>query len=283
LTPTHSLDSLLPSLAPSSLRAFLRSRQQQEAWPQVSAVWLEFDLPDLPDLVGGAVLGSPLRPSVCAQLRERPEPQFLLETLFPALHGRPLTAVQQTQALRILEALPTEARLLYAFSMLPRGQDAVRLEAIGVPQAAVAETVSRAGAGKTVARAAEAASLLGEVDRPHLSFDLLPDGLSSRVGLEGSFRRLPHREPRWAALFDRLEGAGLCCPKKRRAVFAWPGHEPAPGPGGRPGFLVRSLSHVKVVCTPDGPLEAKVYLLLEHLPPPDRRETSRNPVSLRPS
>ena len=151
----------------------------------------------------------------------------------------------------------------------------MRLEFFGVPDRKVVEVVEKAGAGMTASRVAEATALLGETDRPHLSFDLLPDGISPRVGLEGSFRGLPRREPRWGALFDRLEAAGLCCPTKRRALFAWPGYSTArtapalwPRQDGRPlpGFHVRSLSHVKLVCRPDRPLEAKGYLLMEHLP-----------------
>ena len=244
-------------LEPPHLRSFLESWVAREAWPEISAVWLEFDLP--PDQVPR------LQPSICAQLFEDPRPGFVLDALLPAIHGRDLAPQQRQDALRILEGLPAGARLLYAFSMLSRGEGAVRLEVFGVPSAAVVETVQRAGASRTAARAAAAAGVMGAVDRSHLSFDLLPDGVSSRVGLEGSFRRLPRREPRWGALFDRLQAAGLCSPEERRAVFAWQGYDRVDGPAGQPGFLVRSLSHVKLVCQPDRPLEAKVYLLLEHL------------------
>ena len=46
-----------------------------------------------------------------------------------------------------------------------------------------------------------------------------------RVGMEGSFSRLPRREPRWRELLDRLVARGLCPPEKRDALLAWPGYD----------------------------------------------------------
>jgi hypothetical protein len=230
-------------------------------------VWLEFDLPE------GAKGAAIPTPSLCVQWRHAPEPASVTDEVLPQMHGRDLTPFQRQRIRAILAAVPPPGRLLYTFSLRPRGEGAVRLEFFGVPGAATAAFLERAGVPETTPRVLEAAALLGEVDRPHLSIDLLPESVSPRVGLEGSFRRLPHREPRWATLFDRLEGAGLCCPEKRRAVFAWPGyctprsaHWPITAGHPLPGFHIRSLSHVKLVCHPERPLETKVYLLAEYWP-----------------
>jgi hypothetical protein len=274
--------SLSARLAPVHLQGILREWIEPDRHPGLrgtSNLWLEFDLPR-DGLSERAIPEMLLRPSVCVQMAHGEEdrggdPCWVLESLLPKIHGGALSPAQRRAGARVLAAVPPEARLLYVFSLLPRGEGAVRLEFFGVPDRKVVEVVEKAGAGMTAERVAEAAALLGEVERPHLSFDLLPDGISPRVGLEGSFRGLPRREPRWGALFDRLEGAGLCCPAKRQAVFAWPGYSTArtasavwPSVEGRPvpGFHVRSLSHVKLVCRSDRPLEAKVYLLTEYLP-----------------
>ena len=76
----------------------------------------------------------------------------------------------------------------------------------------------------------EAVRLIAGCERPHLSFDIVdgdPETIAPRVGLEGAFPRLPHREPRWAELVDRFVERGLCTPEKRAAVFAWPGWDSA--------------------------------------------------------
>jgi hypothetical protein len=104
------------------------------------------------------------------------------------------------------------------------------------------------------------------------------------VGVEGSFVRLPHREPGWRELFDRLQARDLCTQEKRAAAFAWPGQDsartaPAWPPAARGGRCVRSLSHVKVVTHPEREPEAKVYLLVTPLrrPPGPGRTPGRAP------
>ena len=110
--------------------------------------------------------------------------------------------------------------------------------------------------------------LFAGVERIHLSFDIGSEILP-RTGLEGSFSRLPRREPRWKDLFDRLVDRGLCAPEKRDAALAWPGYDSFwTAPEGWPvsprlaaGFFVRNLSHVKGRLPSRSEPEAKVYLM----------------------
>jgi hypothetical protein len=170
-----------------------------------------------------------------------------------------------------LAALPAHVFLLYAFSLFPRDPAAIRLEFFGLDSAGILEAVRRL-APQTVTAAAEVVPLFTGVDRIHLSLDLTSEVLP-RIGIEGSFTRLPEREPRWLEIFERLVEAGLCTPEKRDAALAWSGYDtsrtapeawPVATAGSR-GFCVRSLSHVKVVCRPDREPEAKVYLAFSWL------------------
>ncbi len=234
------------------LREFLRGWSAEPDGP-ASSVWLEFDLDREP---------SP--PAVCAGLRGRAEPGWVADVLLPRLHGRPLTPRQRELTEACCAAIPEGARLLYAFSLLSRGAGEIRLEILGLDPAGSLRYLERT-APSALGQIAEVLPLFAGVERLHLSLDI-GERISPRMGLEGSFVKLPHREPGWRGLFDRLVARGLCSPEKRDAVFAWPGYDsPAPG-----WHCVRSLSHVKVVTCPRRAPEAKVYFLvtpLRKLPP----------------
>lgn len=234
--------------------------------------WLEFDLE--------REAREPFSPIPCVKLREGIEPEQLVDLLLPSLRGEPLTQPQRREVLRCCDAIPAGGRLLYAFSLHPRGSGAVRLELFGLGPPEIGRYLEQV-APETVRHVAPALALLAGAERLHLSIDVT-ESVSPRVGVEGSLPRLPRREPRWRALFDRLVAAGLCDPERRDAALAWPGYD-TPGtaagrwPGGTPGFCARALSHVKLVCRPDRAPEAKVYLLFTYL---ERRPAGRDAAAL---
>lgn len=220
--------------------------EKEEAAP-VSSLWLEFDFSREAGLYPVPVL--------CAGLRDRVAPDWVAGWLLPRLCGRPLAERQRGLVELCCQAIPPEARLLYAFSLLARGRGEVRLEILGLDAEGILRYL-RETAPHTEAAVSEILPLFAGTERLHVSLDI-GEQISSRVGVEGSFQRLPHREPGWQELFGRLVAAGLCSPEKRDAVFAWPGHDSF-----RNGlFCVRSLSHVKVVSCSGRQPEAKVYLL----------------------
>ena len=243
------------------LAAFLR-RWSEPGGPfsPVPSVWLEYDLDREHAEIPPAV--------VCAKLPPDAEPGWVADTLLPALHGKPLTGIPRRLVGFCHEAIPPPASLLYAFSLRARGRDAVRLEIFGLEPAAIVDYL-RAVAPHADPRVTDVAPLFAGVERIHLSFDLGPAAILPRIGIEGSFSRLPWREPRWQELFDRLVDRGLCTPGKRDAALSWTGFDtfwtaPEAWPVDRAGLAVscvRSLSHVKVVCAPGRDLEAKVYLM----------------------
>jgi hypothetical protein len=234
--------------------------------PAVPSIWLEWDLEPT---------GVPT-PSVIAKLGSSAEPGWVTGELLPALAGEPLAPRQRELAERCLAAIPPPGRLLYAFGLLGRPGRPLRFEICGIEAPALLSYLELFSAGHAL-RLTGLAPLFAQIAQPerlHLSFDLLADGeIGPRFGLEGSLARLPRREPRWAALFERLVRAGLCDPVRRDAVLAWPGWDSfrtapevwpvaglAEGEGGLAGFCARGVSHVKVVSWPDRPPETKAYL-----------------------
>lgn len=262
--PGDGLAALEMRLASGAEAVDLSLKLPQPSFPSALSTWLEFDLERAPD-----GLPEPVR---CAEVAPGADPVWIVDTLLPALRGMPLEALQRDLALRCLGEIPPPARLLYVFDLSPRGTPAIRLEILGLaPEAA--PTFLRRVAPSLAPAVAAAAPLLSGAERPHLSFDIGPQGIAPRAGLEASFVKWPHREPRWRELFDRLVGRGLCDPAKREAVLAWPGQESFHAAPGRwpadaapRGVCVRALSHVKLVARPEDPPEAKVYLLFGWIP-----------------
>jgi hypothetical protein len=237
------------------LRSLL-SRWAEGTLPPVDSVWLEFDvgLEEIPP------------PVTCAKLQPDAPLAWLIDTLFPALHGKPLTGPQERLVRLCHESIPPPAYLLYVFSLLARGTDTLRLELFGLDPAGIAAFLDRVAPG-TVAWVADTAALFEGVERIHLSLDL-GEEILPRIGIEGSFSRLPTREPGWRELLDRLVARGLCRPDEREAALAWPGYDTFrtapqswPAEAALRDVCFRRLSHVKVVCRPDRAPEAKLYLL----------------------
>lgn len=253
------------TLPPSQTRQFLtRWADSGAALSPIHSAWVEFDL--------DGKLSEVPPPVVCAKLKPDAPLPWLVDTLFPAMHGKPLTPAQEKLIRLCHESLPSPAYVLYAFSLLSRGADTLRLEIFGLSPSSMLAYLDRV-APTAVSWMKGPAALFQGVERVHLSLDI-GDEILPRIGIEGSFSRLPNWEPGWRKLFDRLVDRDLCLPEERDAALAWRGSDtfwtaPKAWPVeaiGPVGFCFRKLSHVKVVCRPDRGLEAKLYLMLGYLP-----------------
>lgn len=159
-----------------------------------------------------------------------------------------------------MRAAEPEGRVGYAFDLRARGTDAVRLEFIGLRIDGMAAYFERLDRPDLAAAVRLAEPWIGDAERFDFSHEVEPE-IGSRVGVEASYSGWPAADPRWATVADRLVAAGLCSPAKRDAALAYVGQQPLPTDGRGARFLVRMPSHFKVICHPERPPEAKIYLL----------------------
>ena len=226
------------------------------------SLWLEFDLRRT----------TRPRPLLCLRL---PEACGDLGPWVELLHGGAGRAAQIPALERCRLALPPGACAMYLFDLSAREAGSLRLELAGISFADMVPYLRRINAPipEWVLRLGP---LFTSSDRPHLSFDLRADGsIDDRIGIETSYVRLPHREPRWSLLFDTLVHESLCDARTREAFMAWPGqaqrataeHWPS-SPELADGHVARVLSHVKLAGRLADTLpEAKGYLLFQYLKP----------------
>lgn len=256
-------DRVAQNLLPSLRRRFLRvwADNTRVEGSQLPELWLEFDLED------PALSGIP-EPVLCVRLPNQFENDWFLDELMPQLYGSQLPSGLKRQILSCLGALPPDVDLLYIFDLSTRARRTIRLEFYADELPRLVDYLDENVSAPAVEQISALSALCGDGDRFHLSLDFEESHVSDRIGLEMSYRRQPHREPRWDGLFDRLVAAGLCSPSEHEAVFDWLGVDDPQStedwPVGASGFCVRCLSHVKVLTWPDRPPEVKLYLLFQH-------------------
>lgn len=254
-------------IEPPHLKELLTHGWQELGHPSpISSLWLEFDLDgDLEDLDALPI------PIVCAKLTEAPDPEWLIERLLPALHGRSLEQTQLQLIRHCLNEIPGGWRVLYAFSLRPRHESAVRLELYGEDASCMGPYLRRIDLGRSADHIETLLSLFETSDRYHLSFDVSEE-ISPEIGVEYAFQRLPRREPRWAEQLSRLVTAGFCDAEKRGAILKWPGYDsiwtmPKNWLEATKGYCARGLSHLKLSPLRKEPQKSKVYFSFEAIRP----------------
>lgn len=222
----------------------------------VHMLGLEFDLPRTP---APAMIPSPFFCSsagdAAATLRLA---DALLVTFGAGRRGAVLANLE-----RCVRVLPHGARINYLALMLARPGAGVRVGVQGIEQHRAVAYLHAAGwDGPAGALSEFVAGLPAELGRrtPVIAFDVA-DALAPRVGLEYLLAHDDAHDARSApALLDHLVARGLCTPAKRDAALRWnASHWFARFTGAASG-VERTLSHVKIVCAPDGVLDAKCYL-----------------------
>lgn len=260
--------AVAPWIEPAALGGFLR-RWADRRDPRLPFVWLELDL--APDSARGAPPSgqAPLRPVVIVRVDGRPDPAWVTGELIPELCGG-ITPAQGAWVERAFAALRPPGSFGYLFDLRARGTRALRLSFAGLTPAAMAAHLAELGRPDLAAAIAGPVELVAAAapERFELSYDL-DEEILPRVGIEASFPGWTGEGSPWPGLLARLVEAGLCSPEKRAAALGWSGYDSArrrPDAWpleavGENGFLVRWLSHVKLVCRPGQAPEAKLYLL----------------------
>jgi hypothetical protein len=248
---------------------FLQEWGQTNETPfaDVNCVWLEFDIESpMPNKVapGLILFGYWLDTNEIKMVVRRPL-NWLTKKALPILRGETLPPGLERNILRCIEQASVYTDYFQVGVMLSRKVDGVRLCLFKIEPGQILDYLATIGwSGDRQQLEKTIADFSGLVDYLCLHIDIGRESIYPRVGLEllynnlQPWKRQPHREPRWYSLFDRLVEQGVCLPSKREAILAWPGYSRIES-AVTPGILLRGLQHIKIVCTPNGPLEAKAY------------------------
>lgn len=245
---------------------------------QVKCFWLEFDMPESNhDVIIPSVFFGPEKISQESLKDSKSQFLWLVNEALPLLRGQPMSDGVKRQILNCIEKIPKGASLFQVGTMLSRSTNDVRLYINKIHPRRIIPYLKKLGwSDEENAFQILIDDVESRADRFVLSFDVTPDGIGPRIGLECSFEENRyHAETRWEDLFEYLVLKGICLPQKRDALLLYPGLEhPDDFSGGvmKPfasvsqhlddifsGSLVRYISHVKVVYLPGRPLEAKAY------------------------
>jgi hypothetical protein len=235
----------------------------------VDYVWLEFDV------AGNG--GSVPQPSVFFGV-DTHQDQSIVEQGLELPLGRALPEYVANNLRACMAALPSDARVAFVGAMLSRDVNSVRLVSSAPSFEQILTYLTRVGWPGSVQEFRHSLEPFSRMsDYVWLNVDV---GVSvhPRIGLEFYFFRPAHADgaAHWHTILDRMVHVGLCTPKKRDALLAYPGSSPvdvqsdlwpdhvgvvfnALRPLGLTGML-RDLHHLKFVYEPDGSIQAKAYL-----------------------
>jgi len=240
----------------------------------VASVWLEFDHQDRPSAFPEPSFFLSFKHTRKHQ-RTPEEMLAIIESSLNLLAGTVLTGPLEANIRRCVEAIPTGAVVGDLGVMLSRRADVVRLNIAKITPGDINPYLDHIGwTGAISSGETAVACLKYSTDRISLCLDV-----GSRIypgfGLEGFLYNQPEKEPRWISILDDLVGRGLCAPDKRKALLAWPGFtDPTKCESPWPCNLIiqsllekpdrfiaisRQLSHIKMVCPPAHPPQAKGY------------------------
>ena len=181
-----------------------------------------------------------------------------------------------------VDCLPKGAKIGFVGAMLSRPQKGLRVIVGGLPPDGFSDYLKQIGwsqATNTISTLVETLSSLVDEIR-FLSFDIVGDIISPRVGLEFFFQNQPNCEPRWQVFLNCLVKMGLCSSRKKDAFLKLPGvsnkadnsklwPESISWVDRLLGYQAvsvfwRTINHVKIVYCPSQPLEAKGYICFGH-------------------
>jgi len=238
---------------------FYRRWQQSHADPfaDAASTWLEFDAGEAdpaPNLLFG------YWPDETQTARPW---DWMQRTLFPELFGGAYGPALHDSLDRAFRACPPGTGDFQIGVMLSRPIQAVRLCIFDLPLGALPAYLDAIGwAGDRAALDHWMTALAPHCDFIGLHFDVAAH-VFPHIGIEPNFRsgswsRQPHREGRWAGIWQALSDGGVLAPAKHAALLGWTGHQPVVLDG-VPRLLLRGLSHVKLVLAADGRAQAKGY------------------------
>jgi hypothetical protein len=225
----------------------------------ILGLWFEFDIVD--DLAESPIPCVFIHtvPLNKESIEETYTCAWLTGCALPLLTGEPVPQSVEQNVLQAIQGLPEGSSIFQVGVMLSRATAGVRLVLNKIKPAQIIPYLTALGWEENDDRLS---SLIGELEQYATSIVLHitvgENGVDPKIGLECSF--YPHLynfESKWPVFFEYLVKTGLCRLEKKNAVLQFPGVK-----SGDIDFfsnLVRFISHIKLVYTPQHPVEAKVY------------------------
>ena len=243
---TKYCDSLL-SISPAILSGLLAAgKSNREDIPVPGVFWTI-------DKTPGTPVGEDRNADIT---RDRVQIKEVLELL----REKPIIDEINSRLLYCLKALPERSEVNYAAAMLSREQEATRI-VISLAREGLAHYLADIGYPGSIEQVMEVCSELGQFGNLRYLLDI-SDTVLPRVGVECFINPEPETyRTAFTSVIDYLVSRSLCLPEKSTAFLSWPGHASTQLPNELfPSYIYRLISHVKVVCQDNLPLEAKGYL-----------------------
>lgn len=268
LQRTMTLDEKSDS-AWRALETFLRHRSESSITYETAMdeIWLECD-----------ANGASAAPCVFLSFRREMEKptsiEFCAQTL-PLLIDSANVRVLIESVRQIQSACPEGARISHIGVMLGRDENVLRVNVKGLNAQTVVPFLERIEwSGEIIELKTLWEQVHAHVDSITLCLDVSEQVLP-RVGLECILTKPPSREPRWNEWLAWLVEEKLCTTEKREALREWDvtitpashGNWSMPlviqallAPANEFAVIELDPSHIKLVYSPDRPLQAKAYL-----------------------
>lgn len=223
----------------------------------VAAVWLEFDLDPTGSTRSDAFVIATLPPRWwrdAGWTRTREE-AVVRACLAPLAHPYTLQEGTLAMVLRCLGELPPAGCVAHVAVPGRNGSCAVRL-ILSMPWASFPLFLERVGWRGDLAAVGTLLELLCRDTVIHAFHIDVGDCVGPRLGCEFHFPTAPQHDPRWQAVFTKLEALGACRPETADVVARWWNRhgEPTLGATGVARDLLIKLDYR------EGHLEAKAYL-----------------------
>lgn len=192
-------------------------------------------------------------PGVAGGMRDAPELAAAREAA-ELLGGLRRNDSTDAALARCFDLLPRGARALHVGVMTSRQDKSVRLSVL-LQKAHLESFLQPLGAADTARAATETLDrLTGFSGEIQVDFDLI--STPSKVGL-GLRPQFPD-EASWSMLVHEVTGVSAGSTDKAEALLRWQGRGPT-AITGQDVRIRRELSHLKLICSADAPLQAKAY------------------------
>jgi hypothetical protein len=226
---------------------------------RTNTVWLEFDLERLKEQAPVPGLFFNMTPETGDSSKE--DLYHCLVDGLTYLKGNPLKKDILDNLLLCLRSLPEDARLGYAALMMSRSPEAVRL-ILSMDKENLVNYLARIHFPDSTQELWELLEELSQYAGSYrynldISHEVLP-----KIGIECFLHsKKEATKPGWEEFLDYLVRHSLCTREKSEALLRWNGYTRTLFPSDfYRSFIVRRISHVKIVWQKDAPLEAKAYI-----------------------